>query len=139
MAALGLEAARRFPVRIQADVELARRSGRMLATTLGFGKDDVERVVLTVSELATNLVRYAVEGEVLLSVADSPGGRGLRIESRDAGPGIADLEAALRDGESTAGSLGSGLAGVERLMDDMTISSAADGTSIVVFKWLSIP
>jgi serine/threonine-protein kinase RsbT len=93
-------------------------------------------VALTVSELATNLLRYAVQGEVVLAPAAATG-YGLRIESRDAGPGIADLDAALRDGASTAGGLGSGLAGVRRLMDEMTITTAPQGTRIVVHKWLT--
>jgi len=131
-----MDAVQRFPIVTQADVEVARRAARMLATNLGFGTDDAERVVLAVSELATNLRRYAVRGEVILGPAES-GGQGLRMESRDAGPGIADLDAALRDGVSTGGGLGSGLAGVRRLMDEMTITTAPHGTSIVVHKWLT--
>jgi len=126
-----------FPVTSQADVELARRAARSLAATLGFETADVERVALTMSELATNLLRYAVQGEVVLAPVASATGQGLRIESRDAGPGIADVGAALRDGVSTAGGLGNGLPGVQRLMDEMTITTAPHGTRIVVYKWLT--
>ncbi|HVC79220.1 MAG TPA: ATP-binding protein [Chloroflexota bacterium] len=131
-----MEDVQRFPIETQADVEVARRAARTLATTLGFGTADVERVVLATLELATNLRRYAVRGELILRPAEF-GGHGLRIESRDAGPGIADLDAALRDGVSTGDGLGSGLAGVRRLMDEMTITTASRGTSIVVHKWLT--
>jgi serine/threonine-protein kinase RsbT len=126
----------RFPVATQGDVEAARRAARALATTLGFDAADTERVVLAVSELATNLLRYAVRGEVVLGPVegDNPG---LRVESRDAGPGIADLDAAMRDGSSTGDGLGSGLAGVRRLMDEMTITTTPNGTKIVVHKWLT--
>ena len=132
-----VDVSQRFPVGTQADVELARRAARTLAMTLGFGTADAERVVLAVSELATNLLRYARQGEVVLVPLDAPEHRGLRIESHDAGPGIADLEAALRDGASTAGGLGSGLAGIRRLMDEMVITTAPHGTRIVVHKWLT--
>jgi serine/threonine-protein kinase RsbT len=131
-----MDAVQRFPIVTQADVEVARRAARMFAKDLGFGTDDTERVVLAASELATNLWRYAVRGEVILGPAES-GGQGLRIESRDAGPGIADLGAAMRDGISRGDGLGSGLAGVKRLMDEMTITTAPHGTNIVVHKWLT--
>jgi serine/threonine-protein kinase RsbT len=135
--AIDMDMAQRFPIRIRADVELARRAARALAITIGFEAADVERVALATAELAANLVRYAVRGEILLARASAATRHGLRIESDDAGPGIADLDAALRDGASTGGGLGSGLAGVRRLMDEMTITTAPHGTRIVAHKWLT--
>jgi serine/threonine-protein kinase RsbT len=100
---------------------------------LGIG--DSEAVALAVSELAANLVRYAEAGEVVLSPTTGSRGEGVEIESRDLGPGIANLELALRDGFSTGGGLGNGLPAVRRLMDEFEISSPSSGTRIVARKW----
>jgi anti-sigma regulatory factor (Ser/Thr protein kinase) len=125
----------RLAVNSRWDADRARRAARALATSLDFASEDVERVVLAVSELATNLARYARGGEIVLSVAQGPRGRGLRMESRDDGPGIAELARALQDGFSTGGGLGGGLPGVQRLMDDFEIATAPGGTRIVACKW----
>src|SRR3954464_11991601 len=77
-------------VRGQSDVERARRAARATASELGFRGIDIEAIVLATSELATNLVRYACEGELIVRAVADLTGSGLRIESRDAGPGIAD-------------------------------------------------
>lgn len=123
-------------VTTQADVEYARREARHLARSLGFGPAAAEAVALSVSELATNLVRYAKDGEILVVPWETPLRRGIRIESRDRGPGLANLARALEDGYSTGGGLGSGLPGVRRLMDDFQIESDPAGTRIVAVKWL---
>jgi serine/threonine-protein kinase RsbT len=109
----------------------------VLATALGFTPVDTERVVLAVSELATNLVRYAVQGALVLTPLARAQGPGLRVESCDAGPGIADLSRALEDGFSSAGGLGHGLPAVQRLMDEVTITTAPGGTRIVAHIWLT--
>ena len=96
---------------------------------------DAERVALAVSELATNLVRYAQEGTIVLSSVAGSAGTGIQVESWDVGPGIADLEQALEDGFSTGGGLGSGLPAVRRLMDEFTIATGPSGTRIVVRTW----
>jgi serine/threonine-protein kinase RsbT len=96
---------------------------------------DSEAVALAVSELASNLVRYANAGELVLSPTTGPRGEGVEVESRDLGPGIPDLELALRDGFSTGGGLGNGLPAVRRLMDEFEISSTTSGTRIVARKW----
>ncbi|HZR98281.1 MAG TPA: ATP-binding protein [Chloroflexota bacterium] len=126
----------RLPVRGAADAERARREARTLAARQGFDAADAERVALAVSELATNLVRYARQGEILLGAVDGARGRGIEVESRDAGPGIGDVARALEDGYTTGGGLGSGLPGVRRLMDDFEISSAPSGTRVLARKWL---
>jgi serine/threonine-protein kinase RsbT len=94
-------------------------------------------VVLAVSELATNLLRYARTGHIMIEtlVADT-GQSGLRVESSDRGPGITDVDRALQDGFSTGGGLGGGLPAVRRLMDDVMIESNPVGTRIVAWKWL---
>ncbi len=126
-------------VRVQShvDVERARRAARTLAAESGFSGIEREMIVLAVSELATNLARYARNGEITMHPIEHPPRRGIAVESRDTGPGIADMAHALRDGVSTGGSLGGGLPGVRRLMDEMEIESAPGGTTIIVRKWIT--
>jgi serine/threonine-protein kinase RsbT len=124
----------RLSIASQVDVERARRAARAAARGIGFGAEATEEIVLAVSELATNLMRYAVSGTITLSAINCASG-GLRIESRDAGPGIADIALARREGFSTSGGLGSGLPAIGRLMDELTIESSPVGTLIVASKW----
>ena len=132
-----MAAGQRLAVASQADAERARQAGRSLARQLGFGPADAERVALTVSELATNLARYARGGEIVLSAVDGPRGRGLQVESHDAGPGISDLSRALEDNYSTGGGLGCGLPAARRLVDEFEILSGPEGTRIVARTWPS--
>lgn len=123
----------------QRDVERIRRQARTIAARAGFGHEDAEAIVLAVSELATNLVRYAPGGEILVMPIARDGGTGIAVLSRDRGPGIADAERAVQDGYSTGGGLGSGLPAVRRLMDDFALTTGPAGTRIEARKWLSIP
>jgi len=116
-------------------VEQARRQARQLATSLAFDSTRAEELALSVTELGTNLLRYALDGELVLSIVPGPPGDGVHIESRDAGPGIVDLELAMQDGFSTGGGLGSGLPAVRRLMDEFELVSSASGTKVVATKW----
>ncbi len=122
-------------IRGAVDVERARRGARDLTQRLGFDRFDAEEVVLAVSELATNLARYATSGEIDLCAISGQQLLGIRVESRDDGPGIADVAAAARGGSSTSGGLGAGLAGVRRLMDDFELTSGPTGTTVVCRKW----
>jgi serine/threonine-protein kinase RsbT len=108
-----------------------------LAILVGLDQPAIECVTIAVTELATNLVRYAHRGEIILAGVQPPERAGIRVESRDAGPGIEDVELAMRDGFSTGGGLGSGLPAIRRLMDEFSIESSAAGTTIVTWKWLS--
>jgi serine/threonine-protein kinase RsbT len=133
----------RLSVAAPADAARARRAARALALRLGFGAPAAEEVALAVSELATNLVRYARGGEIVLAAAAAePAGRagreasGVHVESLDRGPGIADLARAMEDGFSTGGGLGGGLPAVRRLMDEFAITSGPAGTRVVARKWL---
>ena len=73
----------------------------------------------------------------MIEAIGDPGGRGIRITSRDSGPGIPDVEAAMRDGFTTGGGLGSGLPAARRLMDEFELVTGADGTTITVSKWMT--
>jgi serine/threonine-protein kinase RsbT len=134
-----LEHAVRLPVRSDWDAHAARRAARDLATAVGFDRVAAEEVALAASELATNLLRYARGGEVRLGRLSQPARAGLQLESHDAGPGIEDLDRAMRDGYSSGGGLGHGLPAVRRLVDEFDISSGPAGTRVVARKWLTPP
>lgn len=118
------------------DVGFARREARRLALAAGFDAVGAEEVALAVSELGTNLVRYARNGRLAIGPVELAGRRGLEVVSEDDGPGIADVPRALVDGYSTGAGLGAGLGAVHRLADDVSIESTEQGTRIVARKWL---
>jgi serine/threonine-protein kinase RsbT len=118
------------------DIVMARQKGRAMAMELGFSAGDATLIAAAISELARNIVSYAGRGEILLKPARGPNLTGIGIVARDDGPGIRDIPQALRDGFSTSGSLGIGLPGVKRLMDEFEINSVPGrGTMIAVKKW----
>jgi len=118
------------------DIVLARQKGRAMAIELGFSSGDATLIAAAISELARNIISYAGEGEILLNQVRAQSLTGVQIVARDEGPGIRDIAQALRDGFSTSGSLGIGLPGVRRLMDEFTISSQpGHGTTVTVKKW----
>jgi len=118
-----------------ADVATATRAAREEAERCGLSSVEAQQLATAVSEVAGNVVKYARGGEVELAPAERSGRRGLTVTVRDAGPGIEDLEAALRDGVSTGGSLGLGLPGARRLMDDFAIVSGPAGTEVTMSRW----
>jgi serine/threonine-protein kinase RsbT len=128
----------RLDVASRTDVERARRDARNLASGLGFVQPELEAVCLAVAELAMNLAAHSDRGEITLTTQGQPGAY-LEVEALDLGPGIADLDEAMRDGFSTGSGLGNGLGAVRRLMDDFSISSGPEGTRVVARKWLSRP
>ena len=109
-----------------------------MAAALGFGTLDQTRLATVASELARNAVKYATGGRLIAQPTRGPSGRaGLRLIFEDQGPGIPDLDAAMRDGFTTAKSLGKGLPGSRRLVDEFRIESAAGrGTRVTVVRWL---
>ena len=89
-----------------------------------------------ISELARNIVSYAGQGEIVLRATQNSGSPGVTVIARDDGPGIPSIEQALRDGYSTSGSLGLGLPGVRRLVDEFEIASEVGrGTTVTIRKW----
>jgi serine/threonine-protein kinase RsbT len=123
-------------VRADADIITARQRGRDLGAELGFPKTDLALIATAISELARNILTYAGEGEIEVAVQEGEGRRGILIVARDQGPGIADIALALQDGYSTSRSLGIGLPGVGRLMDEIEVTSEP-GSGVVVraAKW----
>lgn len=125
----------RVPIHTDQDIATARQKGRSLATEVQFSKLEATLIATAISELARNIVTYAKKGEIRLKVINGSR-RGIQVIAHDEGPGIADVEQALRDGFSTSGSLGMGLPGVRRLVDEFHIVSEQNhGTTVTVSKW----
>jgi serine/threonine-protein kinase RsbT len=124
------------PIDSDGDIIIARQKGRALAAELGFSSTDVVRIATAISELARNVLSYAVSGEIRLETVNSRNKCGIAIVATDRGPGIADIEKAMQDAYSTSGGLGLGLPGVRRLMDEFEIESAVgQGTTVSATKW----
>ncbi len=125
-----------MPVRSGSDVVLARQRVRVRAAELGFNLVDQTKIVTAASELARNMVDYGGGGEVTLEEVTNGVRRGLRVIFEDHGPGIPDVELAMRDGYTTGDGLGMGLGGAKRLVNDFDIDSRpGEGTRIVITRW----
>jgi serine/threonine-protein kinase RsbT len=126
----------RVAINSDQDIVTARQKGRALAIELGFSTGDATLIATSISELARNIVSYARRGEIILKAIQGSSRQGVSIIASDSGPGIRDIRQAMRDGFSTSGSLGLGLPGVRRLMDDFEIASEPGrGTIVTVKKW----
>jgi serine/threonine-protein kinase RsbT len=124
-----------IPIRTDGDIVAARQAGRELASRLGFSRTDLTLIATAVSEVARNIVRFADSGEVVVELLEQPR-RGVRVVARDTGPGIPDVDEALKDGFSTYNGLGLGLPGARRLMDEFAIvSETGRGTTVTMTKW----
>lgn len=123
-------------IRTEEDVVRVRQAVRTRALALGFGLVDQTKLITAASELARNTLVYGGGGEALLDEPREGGRTGLRIVFRDEGPGIADVELALRDGYTTGGGLGLGLSGSRRLVNDFELQSTPGaGTRITIVQW----
>jgi serine/threonine-protein kinase RsbT len=127
---------KRVQIASDADIVSARQEGRKLADEIGFSTTDQTLIATAISELARNIAAYARTGEIVLRVERSGGRAGVVVIARDDGPGIRDIAAALKDGYSTSRSMGMGLPGTRRLMDEFEIVSEIDkGTIVTTKKW----
>ena len=127
----------RITIKSDEDVLNARQKGRALAARLGFSSVDLTLIVTAISEIARNTASYAQQGEMVLRLVPQGPKKGIIIITCDQGPGIPDLDSAMQDGYSTSGSLGLGLPGAKRLMDDFEIVSAVGkGTCVTMKKWV---
>jgi serine/threonine-protein kinase RsbT len=121
-----------------ADIITARQESRQLAIQLGLRTTDQTLIVTAVSEVARNILQYAKRGEINLTLIQEGGKQGLMVVAEDQGPGIPNIQQAMQDGYSTGNSLGLGLSGAKRLMDEFEISSeVGKGTVIKMKKWSS--
>jgi serine/threonine-protein kinase RsbT len=126
----------RVAITTDADLVTARAEGRAMAQWLGFPRPDPTLIATAISEVARNIVVHVGRGEIVLRPFEDADHYGVVVIARDEGPGIRDVEAALRDDYSGRGGLGLGLPGARRLMDDFEIASDAEhGTTVTMRKW----
>lgn len=128
--------ATRVGIYAEADVAVARQFARAIAVHQGLSRARVEALATAVSELARNIIVHAGGGEILVGSLEQGTRRGVQVVARDDGPGISDIEQALRDGFSTGNGLGLGLPSVRRLVDDFElVSTVAAGTTVRLRQW----
>ena len=127
----------RVDIRSEADVVTARQKGRELAQQAGFAGTDLALIATAISEVARNIIEYAKQGEMVLSIIHQGSTRGVSVEARDEGPGIVDVTRAMQNGFTTGKGLGLGLPGARRLMDEFEIDSRTGaGTAVKMRKWV---
>lgn len=128
-----------IPIRSIADVRHASAQTEHLAQTLGFGRYEAAGIGLATSEIATNAFRYAQNGHVSYGLSDNL--KGVEIIVSDTGPGITNLELAMKDGYTTykEKSLGLGLGAAKRAMDEMTITTSERGTTVNLKRFMNVP
>ena len=120
------------------EVVLLRNRVKEYTTKIKMGLVNQTKLITAVSELARNMLRYANGGEVLLEIISRSRESGIRLTFMDKGPGIPDIQMALREGYSTGKSLGIGLPGTKRLVSEFTIASEVNkGTTVTIIKWVN--
>jgi serine/threonine-protein kinase RsbT len=125
------------PIDHETDVVTARRRGRELVAAIGFSSTEQTLIATAISEVARNILVYAQRGEIVFAAIEDGPRRGIQVVARDQGPGIKDPALAMQDGYSTSGSLGVGLPGARRLMDELDLVSVpGKGTTVTMRKWV---
>lgn len=123
------------PVKSEPDVVIVRRRVREISAQLGFSLVDQTKVVTAASELARNTIIHGGGGKLQLEALNGPR-VGLRLIFEDSGPGIPDIDLALRDGFTTGSGLGLGLGGSKRLVNEFDIlSRPGEGTRVTITRW----
>jgi serine/threonine-protein kinase RsbT len=118
------------------DVVRVRQAVREWAVAQGFNLVEQTKIVTAASELARNTIEYGGGGDVLLEALSDGARRGVRLTFSDHGPGIPDINLALKDGYTTGGGLGLGLGGARRLTNEFDISSKpGEGTRVSITRW----
>ncbi|HEY3099120.1 MAG TPA: anti-sigma regulatory factor [Methylomirabilota bacterium] len=125
-----------LPVRSSNDIVVVRQLVRMRAVEIGFNLVEQTKIVTAASELARNTIDHGGGGTARLQSLRNGGRAGLRLTFEDKGPGIPDLELALKDGYTTGGGLGLGLSGARRLSNEFEIQSRpGEGTRVSITRW----
>jgi len=120
------------------DVVLFRNRVKEYAVKIKMGMVNQTKLITAASELVRNMLRYANGGDTLIEVVSRGRDNGIRLTFEDKGPGIADVQLAMRDGYSTGKSLGLGLPGAKRLVNEFEIKSEiGKGTIVTVIKWVN--
>jgi serine/threonine-protein kinase RsbT len=125
-----------LPLETDEHVVNVRKAVREHALAMKLSLVDQTKLVTAASELARNTIKYGGGGVVVLERLTDGLRSGLRLVFADAGPGIADIELALRDGYTSGSGLGLGLGGTKRLADEFNIDSRpGEGTAVAIIKW----
>src|SRR5688500_4095565 len=125
-----------LPILRSEDIVRMRQAVRERAVALGFSLVDQTKVVTAASELARNTLDYGGRGEVVMEQLGNGLRTGLRLTFKDQGPGIADVEQALRDGYTSGNGLGLGLGGAKRLSNEFNIDTKpGGGTRVMITRW----
>lgn len=125
-----------LPLVEEEEIVPLRRQVRAWAAELGFSLVDQTKLVTAASEIARNTITYGGGGEADLQLVEEGARRGVRLVFRDQGPGMADVELALRDGYTTGSGLGLGLSGAKRLSNEFEVKSApGEGTTVSFTRW----
>jgi serine/threonine-protein kinase RsbT len=131
-----VESSEETPIESEDQVVVTRRKVRVLAETLEFDPFAISAITTAASELSRNVWVHAGGGKAQIEHVVKGSKTGIRVEFRDEGPGIADLDLVLAGGHSTARSLGLGVSGSRRLVDEFSIETTVGrGTAITVVKW----
>jgi serine/threonine-protein kinase RsbT len=131
-----VQRAETYPLQTSDDVVRVRQIVRGWSVELGFSLIDQTKVVTAASELARNTVIHGAGGTARLEALQDGGRRGLRVVFEDKGPGIADVDQALRDGYTSGIGLGLGLGGARRLSNEFLIEShVGQGTRVTIVRW----
>ena len=131
-----VENSRELVLASQEDVVVVRQAVRASAVEIGLGLVDQTKIVTAASELARNTVVYGGGGIARIEAIQDTGRRGLRLTFEDQGPGIPDIDAALKDGFTTGNGLGLGLGGAKRLSSEFRITSRlGEGTRVEIIRW----
>ncbi|HZI58880.1 MAG TPA: anti-sigma regulatory factor [Verrucomicrobiae bacterium] len=124
------------PIATSSDVVMARQKVRQWATEMKFTLVDQTKLVTAASELARNALEHGKGGHMVIEQVENSVKNGLKLVFEDQGPGIPDIEAALRDGFTTGGGMGLGLGGSKRLVNDFHVESQpGKGTRVTVVRW----
>ena len=125
-----------LPVKTEEDIVRVRQQTRAVAQQSGLNIVDQTKIVTAASELARNTLVYGGGGSVVIESVEDRGRPGVRLTFEDKGPGIADLDLALKDGWTSGGGLGLGLSGAKRLANEFHINSrVGEGTTVSIIKW----
>jgi serine/threonine-protein kinase RsbT len=124
------------PIRSGEDVVRVRQEVRRVAIEAGLGLVDQTKIVTAASELARNTLDYGGGGQAVIDIVQNGPRRGVRILFEDSGPGIADVELALKDGYTSGKGMGLGLGGARRLCNEFAIvSEPGNGTRVTIARW----
>ncbi len=125
-----------LPIINSSDLVILRKNLSQISRELGFSLVEQTKLLTAASEIARNTIEHGGGGEALIEVVSEGTQKGIRITFRDYGPGISDIEKALRDGYSSGRGMGLGLGGAKRLVNEFNIESDIDrGTTVTITRW----